>query len=94
MKSTEEVVFELVYERGEWRVLDPAQSVLGSADTPFDAVVSAQDSLWECVGDGVDWKRKAVDELDVTQLPEGLRASASALIELWRADIYGEPESA
>lgn len=88
-----ERIFELIHDSDEsppWRLLSPDQTVIANGHSVVDTVAEGADAMWSIIGEGVDWKRKAVDELDVEKLPLALRASAQSLIDHWRLDIYGE----
>ena len=91
----DEVIFEIVYDPFSkpypWRVVGVNHDELGCGPTPAAAVCDAERSMWGEIGDGVDWKRRAVDECDASDLPESVRDAARALLDAWRIDVYGEP---
>lgn len=94
----DEVIFEIVYDpagrKYPWRVVGVNHDELGCGPTPVAAVCDAERFMWNEIGEGIDWKRRAVDEISTEDLPEGMRDAARALLDAWCIDVYGEPANA
>lgn len=91
----DEVIFEIVYDPAgrifPWRVVGVNHDELGCGPTPAAAVCDAEAFMWKEIGNGIDWKRRAVEEVDIDELPEGLREAALALLLTWTAELNAAP---